>query len=311
MNVSIVIPTYIRKPILEKCLKALENQKLNKNVGNYEIIVVDDGSSDDTSSWIKNNRDILPHVVLYEQEHGGPALGRNLGVIKSKYEIIIFIDSDLIVLDDFIIRHIDKLLIFWSKNNKKCFTYGSVINTSDFDNPQSEKYKLLDTSFAYFATGNVAISKELILSVGLFDTSFSLYGWEDLELGERLQKVGTKLIKCPKAVGFHWHPPFNCEQIESLIAQEKERARMALVFFKKHPNLRVRFMIQFTPLHNLLWLILCLGGLISIERILPLLIFLVNSKRDKIALEILRIPLNLIYIKYLYKLKSNTFRNTY
>ncbi len=311
MNVSIVIPTYNRKPILEKCLKALENQKLNKNVGNYEIIVVDDGSTDGTSSWIKNNRAILPHVVLYEQEHGGPALGRNLGVIKSKYEIIIFIDSDLIVLDDFIIRHIDKLLIYWSKNNKKCFTYGSVINTSDFDNPQSEKYKLLDTSFAYFATGNVAISKELILSVGLFDTSFSLYGWEDLELGERLQKVGTKLIKCPKAVGFHWHPPFNCEQIESLIAQEKERARMALVFFKKHPNLRVRFMIQLTPLHNLLWQTLCLGGLISIERILPLLKFLVNSKRDKIALEILRIPLNLIYIKYLYKLKSNTFRNTY
>ena len=311
MNVSIVIPTYNRKPILEKCLKALENQKLNKNVGNYEIIVVDDGSTDGTSSWIKNNRAILPHVVLYEQEHGGPALGRNLGVIKSKYEIIIFIDSDLIVLDDFIIRHIDKLLIYWSKNNKKCFTYGSVINTSNFHNPQSEKYKLLDTSFAYFATGNVAISKELILSVGLFDTSFSLYGWEDLELGERLQKVGTKLIKCPKAVGFHWHPPFNCEQIDSLIAQEKERARMALVFFKKHSNLRVRFMIQLTPFHNLLWQILCLGGLISIERILPLLKFLVNSKRDKIALEILRIPLNLIYIKYLYKLKSNTFRNTY
>ena len=145
----------------------------------------------------------------------------------------------------------------------------------------------------------------------MFDTSFDLYGWEDLELGERLKKIGTKLIKCPEAVGFHWHPPFNCEQIESLIAQEKERARMALVFFKKHPNLRVRFMIQLTPLHNLLWQILCLGGLISIERILPLLKFLVNSKRDKIALEILRIPLNLIYIKYLYKLKSNTFRNTY
>ncbi len=311
MNVSIVIPTYNRKPILEKCLKALEQQKLNKNVGNYEIVVVDDGSTDGTSSWIKSNRDILPHVVLYEQEHGGPALGRNLGVIKSKYEIIIFIDSDLIVLDDFIIRHIDKLLIYWSKNNKKCFTYGSVINTSNFHNPQSEKYKLLDTSFAYFATGNVAISKELILSVGLFDTSFQLYGWEDLELGERLKKVGTKLIKCPKAVGFHWHPPFNCEQIDSLIAQEKERARMALIFFNKHPNLRVRFMIQLTPFNNLLWQLLCLGGLISIQRLLPLLRFLVNSKRDKLALEVLRIPLNLIYIKHLNKLKSKTFRNTY
>tara|TARA_A100001035_G_scaffold83502_1_gene64863 strand:- start:13 stop:930 length:918 start_codon:yes stop_codon:yes gene_type:complete len=303
MNVSIVIPTYNRKPILEKCLKALEKQKLNSNISNYEIVVVDDGSTDGTSSWIKDNKNILPHVVLYEQKHGGPALGRNLGVIKSKYEIIIFIDSDLIVLDDFIVCHLDKLKSVWTNSNKKFFTYGSVINTSNFENPQSERYKLTDTSFAYFATGNVAISKELLLTVGLFDGSFSLYGWEDLELGERLKRVGTKLIKCPEAVGYHWHPPFNCDQIKSLINQEKERAKMAHVFFKKHPNLRVRFMIQLTPLHSWLWEILCLGGLINVKRLLPLLKFLVDSKRNRLALEILRIPLNNIYIKQLNNFK--------
>ena len=302
MNVSIVIPTYNRKPILEKCLKALEKQKLNEDISNYEIIVVDDGSTDNTTSWIKNNKDILPHVVLFEQEHGGPALGRNLGVLKSKYEIIIFIDSDLIVLDDFIIRHVGKLLFSWKKQNKKCFTYGSVINTSNLKNPESESYKLIDTSFAYFATGNVAIGKELLLNVGLFDTSFSLYGWEDLELGERLKKIGTRLIKCPEAVGFHWHPPFDCGQIESLIAQEKQRAKMALIFYKKHKNLRVRFMIQLTPIHNLLWKILCLGGLLNIDRLFPILKFLVASGRNRLALEILRIPLNLVYVKELKRL---------
>ena len=302
MNVSIVIPTYNRKPILKKCLKALENQTLNNNISKYEVIVVDDGSTDGTTSWIKKNSDVLSHVVLYEQDHGGPALGRNLGVMKSKYEIIIFIDSDLVVLNDFISCHVNKLLFYWNKNNKKCFTYGSVINTSNFANPESEMYKLTDISFAYFATGNVAISKELILNVGLFDTSFSLYGWEDLELGERLKKNGTKLVKCPEAIGFHWHPPFDCGQIESLISQEKERARMALIFYKKHPNLRVRFMIQLTPIHSLLWEIICLGGLISIKRLLPLLTFLVNSGRNRIALEILRIPLNLIYVKEIRRL---------
>ncbi len=302
MNVSIVIPTYNRKPILKKCLKALENQTLNNNISKYEIIVVDDGSTDGTPSWIKKNSDVLSHVVLYEQDHGGPALGRNLGVMKSKYEIIIFIDSDLVVLNDFISCHVNKLLFYWNKNNKKCFTYGSVINTSNFAKPESEMYKLTDISFAYFATGNVAISKELILNVGLFDTSFSLYGWEDLELGERLKKNGTKLVKCPEAIGFHWHPPFDCGQIESLISQEKERARMALIFYKKHPNLRVRFMIQLTPIHSLLWEIICLGGLINIKRLLPLLTFLVNSGRNRIALEILRIPLNLIYVKEIRRL---------
>jgi len=302
MNVSIVIPTYNRKPILKKCLRSLENQILNNNVSNYEVIVVDDGSTDGTTSWIKNNSEDLPHVVLYEQVHSGAALGRNLGVIKSKYEIIIFIDSDLVVLDDFIACHVDKLLFSWKKNNKKCFTYGSVINTTNFTNPESERYKLTDISFAYFATGNVAISKELILNIGLFDASFSLYGWEDLELGERLKKFGTKLVKCPEAVGFHWHPPFDCGQIQSLISQEKERARMALIFYKKHSNLRVRFMIQLTPFHTLLWEIMCLGGLLSIKRLYPLLTFLVDSGRNRIALEIVRIPLNLIYVRELRRL---------
>jgi len=74
-----------------------------------------------------------------------------------------------------------------------------------------------------------------------------------------------------------------------------------LVFYKKHPNLRVRFMIQLTPLHHLIWQILCLGGIISVDRILPLLKFLVNLKKNRLALEILRIPLNLIYIKQLNK----------
>ena len=301
MDVSIVIPTFNRKPILEKCLIALENQKLNNLINCYEVIVVDDGSTDGTSSWIEENKKRLPHVALFQQEHGGPALGRNLGIMKSKNEIIIFIDSDLIVLNDFIYNHVEKLSRAWKTNNKKCFTYGSVVNTSNFKNPESENYKITDISFAYFATGNVAISRDLLLKAGLFDTSFSLYGWEDLELGERLKKIGTKLIKCPNAVGFHWHPPISCEQIESLIAQEKERAKMALVFYKKHPNLRVRFMIQLTPLHNLLWQILCLGGLISVDTILPLLRFLENLGRNRLALEILRIPLNMIYIKQLTK----------
>jgi len=302
MNVSIVIPTYNRKPILKKCLYALENQILNKLISFYEIIVIDDGSTDGTTKWIQENQKQLPHVVLYEQEHGGPALGRNLGVIKSRGDIIIFIDSDLVVINKFLIHHVNKLHKYWIKYNKNCFTYGSVVNTSNFQNPLTEVSKITDISFAYFATGNVAISKDLLLEVGLFDTSFSMYGWEDLELGERLQKIGAKLIKCPEAKGFHWHPAFNCDQIPSLINKEMERAKMALVFYQKHKNLRVRLMIQFTFFHKLLWNILCLGGLISINMILPLLKFLVKSGRSGIAMEILKFPLNFIYVREIYKL---------
>ncbi len=118
MNVSIVIPTFNRKAILIKCLQALENQIINKLIDFYEIIVVDDGSTDGTTRWIKENQINLPHVVLYEQEHGGPALGRNLGVTKSRGDIIIFIDSDLVVVDKFLIHHVDKLHNYWLKKIK-------------------------------------------------------------------------------------------------------------------------------------------------------------------------------------------------
>ena len=70
MNISVVIPTYNRKLILEKCLLALENQLLNKRIISYEIIVIDDGSTDGTTNWIEENKAKLPHVVLYEQSHG-------------------------------------------------------------------------------------------------------------------------------------------------------------------------------------------------------------------------------------------------
>lgn len=302
MNISVVIPTYNRKSILIKCLLALEKQKLNKNITSYEIVVIDDGSTDKTKEWIIDNQEKIPHVVFYEQEHGGPALGRNLGVMKSKNEIIIFIDSDVVVVETFLVNHVEKLVSYWHKKNKKCFTYGSVINTSNFQNPQAEIHKITDISFAYFATGNVAISRELLLKAGLFDTSFSLYGWEDLELGERLKKMGTKLIKCPEAKGFHWHPPFSCDQIEGLVKKESERAKMALLFYRKHKNFRVRLIIQFTFLHKLLWQILCVGGLLNIKSIYPLLKFLVKSGKSGLALEILKLPLNLIYVNELYDL---------
>ena len=247
MLVSVVIPTYNRLPILKKCLDSLENQFLIDKIHDFEIVIVDDGSTDGTIAWLENNIDSFPHLRLFEQSHGGPALARNLGVKKSNGELIVFIDSDLIVDKYFLVNHVNSLIKAWKKNgNRKCFTYGSVINTSNFNNPKSEPFKFQDLSWAYFATGNVAIDKKVLEKSGLFDTSFRLYGWEDLELGERLRNMGVKLVKCPKAIGYHWHPALALDQIPQLIRIEKERAKMGLVFYRKHPSLRVKFIIQYT-----------------------------------------------------------------
>ncbi len=302
MFISVVIPTYNRLPILKKCLLSLEDQYLDKLIEGFEVIVVDDGSTDGTTAWLKENASYFPHIRLIEQTHGGPAKGRNTGVDYSIGDVIVFIDSDLVVTKSFLTSHAKTLHKAWEQlGNRFCFTYGAVINTNNFVDPTSEPYKISDISWAYFATGNVAIDKRLLCMAGLFDINFFLYGWEDLELGERLRNMGVKLFNCPKAIGYHWHPPLTLEQIPNLIRVERERAKMGLMFFRKHPTLRVRFIIQFTLFHLLLWETLTLGGTLNERSLRPLLSFLIRHGFPRLAMELLRIPLNRICVRELYR----------
>ncbi|MEB3198978.1 MAG: glycosyltransferase family 2 protein [Synechococcaceae cyanobacterium] len=300
MFFSVVIPTYNRLPILRQCLAALEQQRLEPPIQGYEVVVVDDGSTDDTVRWLDAHATSCPHVRLIRQEHGGPAEGRNRGVDESRGDVIVFIDSDLVVTDRFLLSHATALQTAWQQQgNRLCFTYGAVINTANFEAPTSEPHKLSDLSWAYFATGNVAIDRRVLERSGLFDTSFRLDGWEDLELGERLRQMGVRLIRCPEAVGYHWHPPLSLDQIPDLIRVEQERARMGLLFYRKHPTRRVRFIIQFTWLHRLLWELLTLGGLLNERSLRPLLAWLIRRGQARLAMEILRLPLNRLGVRVL------------
>jgi glycosyltransferase involved in cell wall biosynthesis len=282
---SIVIPTYNRLPILQKCLRAMEQQQFDLP---YEILVVDDGSTDDTVNFLQTHRDEFPHVRLLQQDHGGAAGARNAGIAAAGEEnTIVFIDSDLVVTSGFLAAHGLALA-----GNDRAFTYGRVINTCNFDEPTSEPLKVTDLSAAYFATGNVAIARHWLIEAGLFDTSFRQYGWEDLELGVRLKKLGLKIVQCPAAVGYHWHPPFSLAQLPHLIDVEAQRGRMGVVFYQKHPTWEVRMMIQMTWIHRLLWGGLSLGGLVNERSLQPLLQFLIDRGKPQLALEVARIFLN-------------------
>ena len=119
MFISVIIPTFNRRLILEKCIKSLENQTVDSDIEGYEILVVDDGSSDGTISWLKNQCNLFPHVRLIEQEHGGPALARNKGVENSTGNLIVFIDSDLVVTDSFLNAHVQSLKKCWDRRKQR------------------------------------------------------------------------------------------------------------------------------------------------------------------------------------------------
>jgi glycosyltransferase involved in cell wall biosynthesis len=279
---SVVIPTYNRLPILQKCLAALGNQALRSApVTGYEVIVVDDGSTDATVTWLKQVQ--LAYVRWFEQDHQGPAAARNLGVEQAQGDVIIFIDSDLVVTERFLQAHAEALVAGeQALGHNRLFTYGSVINTCNFE------------------TGNVAIGRQWLEQAGLFDTGFQLYGWEDLELGVRLKQLGLKLIKCPEAKGYHWHPPFALNQLPQLIDKEIQRGRMGVLFYQKHPTWQVRMMIQMTWIHRLLWGVLSLGGWLNERTMAPFLQWLIDQNRPQLALEAARIFLNWYNVKGVY-----------
>ncbi len=302
MFFSVIIPTYNRKPILEKCLRALESQIYDRPIIDYEVIVVDDGSTDGTVLWLEAQAKEFPHVQLLAQSHQGPAAARNLGIDQAKGDFIVFIDSDLVVKDSFLQSHAESLVRAGSDN---VFTYGRVINTCNFDLPTSESYKLTDFSAAFFATGNVAIARRWLIEAGLFDTRFEQYGWEDLELGVRLKKLGLKLIKCPDAVGYHWHPPFSLDQLPGMIEREIQRGKMGVLFYQKHRTWEVKMMIQMTWLHRLLWGILSLGGKLNEKTMAVFLQWLIDQGKSQLALEISRIFLNWYNVQAVYANYAN------
>jgi len=276
----------------------MENQVLRSDAGaengvdGYEIVLVDDGSTDGTVEWIKRSAEQMPHVKLYEQDHKGAAIARNFGVQQAQGDTIIFIDSDLVVLDGFLQHHADALTKAYAQGSERVFTYGRVVNTCNFDDPTSEPYKVTDYSRAFFATGNVAIAKKWLVEAGLFDTQFTQWGWEDLELGVRLKNMGLSLVKCPEAVGYHWHPAFSTEELPWLIEREMQSARMGVVFYQKHPTLDVRLMIQMTWLHRLLWGLLSLGGTLNEKTLGPVMRWLINRGQPQLSQQVSRIFLN-------------------
>ncbi|KKP40662.1 hypothetical protein A2130_03745 [Candidatus Woesebacteria bacterium GWC2_33_12] len=91
MKISVIIPTFNEEDVILDCLKSLSKQSLQ----NFEIIVVDDGSTDKTLDKIKNFK-------ILQQKHLGAGAARNLGAKSATGEILVFVDSDMTFDQDFI-----------------------------------------------------------------------------------------------------------------------------------------------------------------------------------------------------------------
>lgn len=236
--VSVVIPTYNRCAILKKSLKALAHQSLPSE--RYEVILIDDGSTDNTSAMVEN-LDVPYRLTYRRQERSGPATARNNGLRLSKGELIIFIDSDIVVTEDFLKAHLD------AHSEENLIGHGPVIHTDNLDDPTSATMTITDISRAFFATGNVSIRRHHLFEAGLFDEEFVEYGWEDLELGIRLRERGLTAIQIPEAAGYHYKRRLQVDDLPNWCQRERERGHTAVILYRKVPTFRVRMMTLLTP----------------------------------------------------------------
>jgi len=241
VRVSIIVPSYNRKEILKEALKALFNQNYPWN--QYEIVLVDDGSTDGTEQMVKSLSSPCRLKYLKNRERMGAWKTRNRGIKEAEGEFIIFTDSDVIVLSDFIEQHLN-----YHKRYGDVIVNGELIQISSLDEVGKKRKGVFDISFSPFDTANVSVRKDFLLEAGLFDESFSAYGWQDIELGYRLIKKGLKRKKNRSALGYHYKEKRSSFNLNYLCEKEKMRGISGALYYRKHPELKVKLATQCNPL---------------------------------------------------------------
>lgn len=236
MRISVIIATKDRASYLARACASLEEQI---GAPSFELIVVDNGSSDDTKSVAERQAagGTYPVQYVFEPEpNRGKA--RNCGVAIATGYLVLFIDDDVQLPPGFLAAHEAAHV------TSNLVVNGPIINVSSYEN--RPKPALGNYSRAFLCTCNVSLPKHAIDAVGGFDDTFHLYGWEDTELGVRLREAGMRWRFAWEA--YLWHikmPTDNTLEVET--RKVMERARMARHFLNKQDSSRTRMAIGAYP----------------------------------------------------------------
>lgn len=198
---SFVIPSYNNVNGLKSCLDALMHLD-NPNRITYEIIVVDDGSTDGTYDYVRAtyHHSFVKCLRLKRDFRSSRARARNSGVREAQGEIINFLDSDIIVSK----KHLVQLERFYSKNTNFVLS-GNRSFISDTQTKYSGDFRYQIYIHQSFNVGairypwattyscNLSISKANFLMLNGFDENFIYWGLEDLELGYRAGIASLKI----------------------------------------------------------------------------------------------------------------------
>lgn len=225
IKVSIVVPVYNRADMLADVITALLQQTHPS-----EIVVVDDGSTDNTADVAK------AYPVRYvHQENRGPAAARNKGFQMSTGQVVAFTDSDCIARPDWI----EKLLEGFAHDDN-----GVVAGSYDIANPVRLLPRLIHeeikgrhaefkTHIRAFGAYNVAVKRNVFEDVGGFDESYRTASGEDNDLSYRILASGHQILFKPDALVFHYHT----ERFGKYLKEQYRHGYWRMKLYKAHRDM--------------------------------------------------------------------------
>jgi GT2 family glycosyltransferase/glycosyltransferase involved in cell wall biosynthesis len=237
---SVVIPTYNRESTLRACLTAIEQQTLRPD--EFEVIVVDDGSTDGTEVFCRGYS--APFAFSYlRQLNAGAGAARRRGVQRARGDFLLLMNDDSIASPGLFAVHRD---VHAKLSNPRQAVLGDFrfppaaadralarfLASSPFLFPQATLQPGKHWQYTHFVTCNLSVSRQAVLDAGSFDPQFRVA--EDSELGLRLSRKGFGVYYAPHAHATHDHLPFT---IEDLIRRARIYGNTQLSLLRKHPGL--------------------------------------------------------------------------
>ncbi len=241
-KISVVIPTLNRAAILAQTIDRIESQTVSKEC--YDVIVVDNASTDDTRQVLEAKSRQHSNLKFLFQSKPGAAATRNAGVRTATADIVLFIDNDILAEPDLVERHLEyhsqrsnaavigRVITPW---NDRVDPFLRYLHHRGIYNPYTIASGPID--FSYYHTGNVSTPRVALLAAGTFNEEFRIYGMEDIELGYRLEKLGSRMVNGEQARAVHHYFP----TYEEFISRCEQAGYSLGKLIDLHPELEKRF----------------------------------------------------------------------
>jgi cellulose synthase/poly-beta-1,6-N-acetylglucosamine synthase-like glycosyltransferase len=232
IGTSVVVPAMNAGDTIGECLESLLVQTTPRE--QYEVIVVDDGSSDET-------RDVAVRyqVSIMAQPHDGPAAARNRGAAAAKGEIVLFTDADCVPETDWIIEMLRPFEDPQVSGVKGAYRTQQVAVLPRFVQYEyEERYQRMAKLrwIDFIDTYSAGYRREVFLATGGFDTRYPDASVEDQELSFRLAEHGHKLVFNPRAIVYHQHP----ETLKAYFGRKFSIGYWKVMVLRRYPGKALR-----------------------------------------------------------------------